>query len=48
MKVETEDSIKKEGCWPLEGQVVDQSRLAECSKMRVMTLVDRNHENGVK
>lgn len=47
MKVETDD-IQTEGCWPIEGQPVDSSRLADCSKMRVMTLVDRNHENGVK
>lgn len=48
MKVEAEDGIQTENCWPLDGQTLDPSRLAECSRMRVMTLVDRNHENGVK
>lgn len=47
MKVEAEDGLQTENCWPMEDPL-ECSRLTECSRMRIMTLVDRNHESGVK
>ena len=47
LKVEADDGLQTEGCWPMDDPL-DTFRFSECSRMRVMTLVDRNHESGVK
>ena len=47
MKVEAEDGVQTgENCWSLEEP--EPPRVKEYSRVRIMTLVDRNQESGVK
>ncbi|XP_042237622.1 zinc finger protein 236-like isoform X2 [Homarus americanus] len=47
LKIEAEDGGHFEDKWPSDGQI-DSSRLTECKKVQVMTLIDRNHESGMR
>nr|XP_045610997.1 zinc finger protein 236-like isoform X2 [Procambarus clarkii] len=47
LKIEAEDGGQLDDSWPLEGEI-DASRFTECKKVRIMTLIDRNYETGMK
>nr|XP_053626757.1 zinc finger protein 236-like isoform X2 [Cherax quadricarinatus] len=47
LKIKTEDEVQLDDSWPVDGQI-DATRFGECKKVRVMTLIDRNDESGMK